>query len=382
MKRLILVLLLGFSFSAQQAQADWTAAKRLTWTSGYSFGPAIATDSSNALHVVWYDNTPGHYAIYYKRSSNGGATWSAAQRLTWTSGDSSSPAIAIDSTKTIHVAWHDTTPGYAEIYYGRSTDGGITWSPVKRLTWTSGKSYNPTLAIDSNNKIYLVWEDITPGTVEIYFRRSTDRGLTWGAVKRITWTSGDSYEPALSGDSNNIIHVVWKDDTPGNDEIYYMKSSDAGSTWSGAKRITWTSGSSSSPAIATDSNNTVHVVWHTETSEGLEIYYKSSPAGGATWNAVKRLTWTSGSSSMPAISVDSANTIHIVWQEGYAAGNDEIYYKRSEDGGKTWTSSQRLTWASGWSNFPAIATDLTDTIHLVWRDDPPGNVEIYYKQDK
>lgn len=376
------MLILGLSFSAQTAPAQWTPAKRLTWTSGYSFDPAIAVDSSHAVHIVWSDETPGNYEIYYKKSSDGGTTWSPAQRLTWTSGISSSPAIGIDSTKTIHITWHDTTPGYAEIYYRRSTDGGTTWSGAQRLTWTSGKSYNPALAIDSNNKIYIIWEDITPGNVEIYFRRSTDRGLNWGTVKRITWTPGDSYGPALSGDSNNIIHVVWKDDTPGNEEIYYLKSTDTGSTWSGAKRITWTSGSSGSPAIAVDSTDTIHVVWYIETSDGLEIYYRRSQDGGTTWSVPKRLTWTSGSSSMPAISVDSADTIHIVWQEVPAPGNDEIYYKKSEDGGKTWSSSQRLTWASGWSYYPAIAIDSTDTIHVVWRDDPSGNVEIYYKQGK
>jgi hypothetical protein len=28
---------------------------------------------------------------------------------------------------------------------------------------------------------------------------------------------------------------------------------------------------------------------------------------------------------------------------------------------------------------PAMAIDSSDTIHVVWNDDTPGNTEIYYK---
>jgi len=46
---------------------------------------------------------------------------------------------------------------------------------------------------------------------------------TWDPAVRITWNSGGSYRPAIAIDSSSNIHVVWDDDTPGNDEIYYKK---------------------------------------------------------------------------------------------------------------------------------------------------------------
>ncbi len=54
-------------------------------------------------------------------------------------------------------------------------------------------------------------------------------------------------------------------------------------------------------------------------------------------------------------------------------------YKGSTDEGATWSAAQRLTWTSGWSYFPAIAIDSSNTIHVVWYDDSLGNYEIYYK---
>jgi hypothetical protein len=112
-----------------------------------------------------------------------------------------------------------------DLYYKRSPDGGATWSALKRLTWTSVGAYSPAIDLDSGDTIHLVWSDDTPGYAEIYYKASPDGGGTWSAAQRITWTSGDSYSPALVIDSGDNIHVVWYDNTPGNYEIYYKKGS-------------------------------------------------------------------------------------------------------------------------------------------------------------
>ena len=360
--------------------ADWSAAKRLTWTSGGSELPDVAVDSNDTIHVVWDDSSPGNEEIYYRKSEDGGTTWTPAKRLTWTSGNSERPAMAMDTNNRIHIVYYDDTPGNREIYYKRSADAGATWSTVKRLTWTSGGSYDPAIAMDSNDTIHVVWYDDTPGNVDIYYKISADGGATWSTVKRLTWTSGGSYDSAIAIDSNDTLHVVWDDDTP-NYEIYYRNSADGGATWSVVKRLTWTSGASTYPDRAIDSNDTLHIVWYDNTPGNHEIYYKGSVDGGTTWTAAKRLTWTSGSSFDPVIATDSGTHIHVVWSD-YTSGNFEIYYKRSTDAGATWSASKRLTWTSGSSSDPAMAIDSSNTIHVVWNDSTPGNHEIYYKNGK
>jgi hypothetical protein len=36
-------------------------------TASFSEVPALGVDSSGNLHLVWQDNTPGNYDIYYKK---------------------------------------------------------------------------------------------------------------------------------------------------------------------------------------------------------------------------------------------------------------------------------------------------------------------------
>jgi len=360
-----------------EPSVSWEGTKRLTWNAGSSSYPAIATDSSGNIHVVWEDSTPGNDEIYYKRSTDGGSSWTT-KRLTWNAGSSYIPAIATDSSGNIHVVWYDYTPGNAEIYYKRSTDGGSSWQPTKRLTWNAGDSLWPSIATDPSGNIHIVWVDETPGNWEIYYKRSTDGGSSW-TTKRLTWNAGYSYEPAIATDPSGNIHIVWVDETPGNVEIYYKRSTDGGSSWT-TKRLTWNSGDSGLQAIATDPSGNIYVVWMDDTPGNREIYYKRSTDGGSSWQSTKRLTWNAGFSQCPAIVTDSSGNIHVVWEDT-TPGNAEIYYKRSTDGGSTWTT-KRLTWNAGRSIRPAIATDSSGNIHVVWNDYTPGNEEVYYKKGK
>jgi hypothetical protein len=119
--------------------------------------------------VVWYDTSPGNEEIYYKRSTNGGTSWTTT-RLTYSSGLSRFPKIAADLNNRIHVVWYDRTPGNDEIFHKRSTDGGTTWT-TKRISYNSGYSQLPAMATDSNDQLYVIWEDDTPGNLEILLRK-------------------------------------------------------------------------------------------------------------------------------------------------------------------------------------------------------------------
>jgi Tol biopolymer transport system component len=195
----------------------WSTSKRLTNNAGNSEDPAIAAAGSN-LYVVWSDDTQGNHEIFFKRSNDGGATWAATRRVTNNAGRSELPAIAVDGFN-ISVAWMDDTPGNREIYFKRSIDGGVVWAASKRLTNNTGESFAPAIAVDGAN-IYVSWDDYTPGNIEIYFKRSVNRGVNWTATRRLTNNAGASLSPALAVNGSSI-YVVWEDNTPGNGEIYF-----------------------------------------------------------------------------------------------------------------------------------------------------------------
>jgi len=209
-KKYFFIITVGIILFLQPLSAQtWQKAKRISWNIGSSFTPTIAVDSSNRIHVFWLDSTPGNDEIYYRKSTNKGVSWGTTQRLTWSSDHSGYPRAAFDSNEHIHLVWHDETPGNFEAYYKKSTNHGVSWGPAKRLTWNAGASSRPRIAVDSNDDIHVVWLDSSPGNHEIYYKKSTNHGNTWGPAKRLTWDTAFTLNPEIAMDSNDNIHIVW-----------------------------------------------------------------------------------------------------------------------------------------------------------------------------
>ena len=324
--------------------------------------------------IIWQDNSSGNNEIYLKLSEDEGETWETKQ-LTDNASSSESPSLAVFGSS-IYTVFTDNQYGNHEIF-SKSTNDGNTWI-TKRLTYNAGDSLNPSIKVDGLN-IYVVWQDDTPGNNDIYFTKSINEGDNWLAIKRLTSNIGSSESPSIAIDGQNI-YVLWEDDTPssGFPEIYFKKSTNGGDNWTTNRRLTWNAGSSESPSIALDSQN-IYIVWQDDTSGNNDIYFRKSINKGYNWLAIKRLTTNTGSSESPSIAVKDSE-IYVVWADDTPSpGNPEIYFKKSTDGGNTW-KTKRLTFNSGKSMLPSI-TLYGSSVYVVWEDDTtaPGFPEIYFR---
>lgn len=351
--------------------AAWTT-RRLTNGPGNSHYPSIVA-SDSAVYAVWSYDMSGNHEVYFGKSITGGSTWQIAQKLTDNKGESHNPVIAVNGSN-VFVAWQDDTPGNNEIYFKKSTDGGATWQHAKRLTNNTGDSCNPAIAV-SGTTLFVVWDNDTPRNNNIYFRKSVDDGATWQTAERLTDNTGDSSSPALAVSGANV-NVVWSNTTWGNGEVCFRKSTDSGATWQTVQRITNNAGNSKHLTIAID-GPIVYLSWTDYTPGNGEIYFGKSSDGGATWQTAKRLTSNSGESFNSRIAISGAS-VYLVWQDP-TPGNYEIYFRKSADGGSTWQAAQRLTKTAGFSGDPEIAVN-SSSVFVVWSDSLPArNSDIYLK---
>jgi hypothetical protein len=311
--------------------------------------------------------------------------WTPLQRLTWTAGESLNPSVSIDSNDVIHILFQDATFGYPkyDIYHKATTDKGATWTPLNRLTWSSGDSTMPDAAVGPNDFLHMVWEDDFQGNQEIYYKQSQNSGSSWGGIKRLTWNPHSSSTPRIAVGGNGHIHVVWYEYTASYDnDIFYKKSTDNGVTWSKTQRLSW-SNESSSPVIGIDSNGKIHIFFHerlTATTWATEIFHINSTDSGTTWSAKQRITWNTGieweSNRTRSIAINADN-IHVVWRYLYYrlvwSNKSNIYYKNSPDGGVTWGPTKKLTWTGMQMDpdpiligSPSIAVDSLNNPHIAW----------------
>ncbi len=368
---------LSFSFLLNNCYSQWSADTRLTNDAAGSYTSlnnkwCVAANGS-VVHAVWQDHRDGNGEIYYKRSADGGATWGADTRLTNNTSSSLSPCVAVSGAQ-VNVVWYDNRDGNFEIYFKRSTDGGVTWGTDTRLTNNSSDSYGQS-ASASGTRIYIVWTDYRDGNEEIYHKYSTDGGTTWSADMRLTNNTSSSGYPSVAV-SGLLVNVVWQDNRDGNNEIYYKRSTDGGVNWDTDTRLTNNTYTSEIPSVAL-SGSQINVVWGDGRDGNMEIYYKRSTDGGLTWEADTRLTNNTNSSREASVAA-SGSVVNITWRDD-RDGNQEIYYKRSTDGGVNWDADTRLTSNSAYSYSSSIAVSGSQ-VHIVWYDDRDGNNEIYYKQ--
>lgn len=301
------------------------------------------------------------------------AAWTT-QRLTNDSGASFEPAIAIDGPN-VYVVWSNETPGRRNIYFKKSSSGGATWQGVHRFTESSPNSRNPKIAVNGSS-VYVVWEDHAQGHEGIYLRRSLNRGETWQSARRLVNSLVFAWSPAIAVNGSNI-YVAWSDIAPANYEIYFRKSADGGATWQSTERLTNNSGSSDNPALAVSGSN-VYIVWKDNTlREHEEIYFRKSPNGGATWQSAQRFMEYTGTSLHPTIAAGGSN-VYVAWHH-YVTENSEIYYTKSSNRGATWQNIQRLTKNSGASGAAELAVSGSN-IYITWYDNTPGNYEIYFRK--
>ena len=381
---LLLGLFIGVLFlSPTESNAQWQPDIRLTndpaysWTS-YNNAWCVAANGS-VVHVVWFDlRDGGNSEIYYKRSTDGGISWGADTRLTNNTDMSRFPSVAV-SGSFVHVVWEDSRDANLEVYYKNSTDAGESWEADTRLTNNSAVSAEASVTV-SGSVVHVVWADDRDGNYEIYYKRSTDGGINWGADTRLTNNTAYSRLPSVTV-SGLLVHVVWADrrDRDGYDEIYYNRSTDNGISWGTDTRLTNNTYIFSSwlPSISV-SGSVVHVVCTDNRDGNNEIYYKRSIDGGINWGADTRLTNNTGSSESPSVIV-SGSVVQVVWADSRDL-NYEIYYKRSTDGGVNWGADTRLTDAPDISVNSSVTVS-GSVVHVVWKDLRDGNWEIYYKRD-
>jgi hypothetical protein len=359
--------------------AQWEPDQRLTWDGSYSYtsynnARCIGAGPGGLLHVVWYDGRNGGTCeIYYKRSTDGGTTWSGDTRLTNDPAQSDYPALAVQDSN-LYVTWFDGRNGGWSVYTKRSTDYGATWGPDVLQSHNGGANSMWPSVCASGPNIVVVWADNrNGGNSQLYYVHSTDYGATWAPEVHLTFTP--SFFPSLSA-SGSYVHLVWKDTRIWHD-LWYKRSTDGGATWGPDTCLSDPPNYSQYASVSASGPN-VHIAFYDSRTGNTEIFYQRSTDYGFSWERDIQLTSDGGASRSPSIA-DSGANVSIAWEET-RDGNREVYYKSSLDMGSTWGPDVRLTEDPAVSMLPSIA--LADTmVHVVWTDQRDGNLEIYYKRD-
>src|SRR5258708_522184 len=339
--QVLALLSLGSSLmcATSRAQIPFSAPKNVSNNVDYSLTPQMAVDTSGNINAVWEDDTANNSNILFSRSMDGGVTFSTPTNVSKSSGLSFSPRIAVDTNGGVNVVWVDNTPGHQTIFFSRSTDG-VTFSTPVNISNDPSDSANPQIAADATGNISVVWENDTIN-LGVFYAHSTDGGVSFSSPLPLTTNTSGSFGPQLAVDATGNICVVWEDDFSTRAHVSLSRSADKGAPPSTpqlnlSKNST---GNSTAPMIALDGGGNINVVWVDNSPGHFAIFFTRSSDNGTTFSTAKGISNTSGDSANPQLAVDASGNVHVVWQHNTPqVFNSDIFFARSADAGATFTN--------------------------------------------
>jgi hypothetical protein len=138
------------AFTTSNGGTSWTRTVVDTLNTGATFATSsvttVASDAAGTLVLLYSGSTSvgANGKVYVRRSTNSGATWSAATEMTTSAGgaDATSVAAAGKATGQFVITWMDKRGGGWNVWERESTDGGVSWSADAKISdATSGAPY-------------------------------------------------------------------------------------------------------------------------------------------------------------------------------------------------------------------------------------------------
>lgn len=178
--------------------------------------PQIAADQNGVVHVAWGGNIDGKIKQYYTNSSapvenpsllslmtvqphplyparvlsqpekyttlpNSNWNMVPINEVTLPSDFQTAPRLAIQTTNRIHLVWQSSIGNDTEIFY--SNYDGASWTTPINLSQSTYMDLSPAIAINTDN-IYVAWTDITPSSSSVYL--SFFDGIKWSKPQKIS----------------------------------------------------------------------------------------------------------------------------------------------------------------------------------------------------
>jgi len=134
--------------------------------------------------------------------------------------------------------------------------------------------------------------------------------FAWATSVNISNTTGDSNYPSMAvGNRGGYVHVVWEDDTYGDNEVLYCFSD--GESWYPPVNISNDATDSEASDITVDAFGQLHVAWIDYQSG--EIYW--TIYDGTSWSSPVNISNNPGHSTCPSLAADDSGRVSISWHD-------------------------------------------------------------------
>jgi hypothetical protein len=330
----------------------------------------VAADTSGNALVVWQQ---GDTQIGANRYSAG--NWLGGTTLPSASQTASVPQVVIDARGIGRAVWvgFDASPtvNRDRIWSSRFVDQWEAAVPVEDNTGpvSSGNATSPSIAVDSNSNAVVVWTQFDGAHTNAWSSRYVANRAQWEGAALIESIDGNAISPAIAMDANGNALAVWQQPTAGSvTNIYaarYTPSAILQDSWAPAALIERDdSGSAFLPRVGFATDGTAMAVWYQ--SNGQRVGINSNRYGGPQWSSAMDLG--GGGADMLQTAADTkGNVVAVYSRQGTANPDQRTLWANRFTLGSGWSAQMPIeTSLAGAAEFPQIAFDADGNAIAVW----------------
>jgi len=351
---------------------------------------AVSPLDPDNLVAVWRDFRLGYRRVGVGTSFDGGLSWDDRLFDSHFYTRHSDPGITYDRFGNFYVvilSYEDTSSPNG-LFVTKSVDGGVTWNiPIAAIDGVPGVFEDKELiACDRSGgphdgNVYVSWARFYD--TQIYNVRSTDGAQSFEPELRLSDSGGVQWPVPVVG-ADGTLFVAWVDlYTPA---IMLDRSFDGGQTfgsdiqltglYTGSVDLNGNIRSYSFPAMDADISDgpydgNLYVAYMDRQGGDYDIYFRRSLNGGTSWSSPIRINddaMNNGSDQFhPWLTVSEDGAISVIF---YDRRNDpsnylmDLYFTQSFDGGLTFTDNRRVSTVSSDPNAGARAGLIGEYIGL------------------
>lgn len=331
-------------------------------------------------------------AAHSQQATPSSLTFTPQRRVGYTVGDQWEPAMASDSHGHIYILF----PQYGKvedcpsckaptIALLVSNDNGITWEAPRPLTPSITGQFDPQIVVDPVDKqtLYASW--LQNNKRDVMVARSQDFGRTWYfAIAEHSPEDEDADKPVLAVHGPDI-YVGFNHER----NLTVAASHDYAQTFSTSSvNPSASPGWSLAGGATVDLNGTVYFSWtaygrRPSSQHPVSLYVSRSGDGGKTWSNVLLDTSIAPPDcsaegceagylgAQMALTSDAAGTLYALWNAGSTTTSAErMYFSSSTTGGTSWTTKVDVSSAGPQAqhSFPAIVAGASGDVRIAWMD--------------
>ena len=250
------------------------------------------------------------------------------------------------------------------------------WSDPDLLTTRDAPVQSPTMFVDSNGSIHVFWNEpvVETGNQAIYYMVKERNEWSW-PVPVLLSPKGDLQQESITLDSlHNRFLATWIDSLDKN--LYFSQVSVDDSAfvtdWSIPISLPIVDSLNEWPQVLVDMAGNILVIYEVPVNEDRGVFMTRSEDGGNTWEDPVQLfdgvaaNWSVVGKPVLSISDDGVYNLLLKRPFSLSDSNNDLFYLRSEDAGKTWTDPIQIN--DQLSDWAQLVADNPDILHVVYQE--------------